>query len=310
VDDPFFMEFAAQGQNFFVAAGDTGSWKSSTTFIWPADDPFIVSVGGTDLTTTGPGGAWATETAWVDGGGGITFNHFAIPSWQTATAAGCSSCSKTLRNGPDVSANANFTFYVCADQTTCTANEFGGTSFAAPMWAGYLALANEQAVQNGGSPLGFINPAVYTIGLGANYGTDFHDITAGSNGFLATKGYDLATGWGSPAGSGLINDLAGGGGNPSFALSANPSTITITRGSSGTSTITSTISGGFNSSVALTANLAAAKFKPSTIAAPGSGTSTLKVSVGANVKTGTHTLTVTGTGGGITSTVKVTIIVQ
>ena len=50
--------------------------------------------------------------------------------------------STTFRNAPDVSANANFTFYVCADQTACTANEYGGTSFAAPMWAGYLALAN------------------------------------------------------------------------------------------------------------------------------------------------------------------------
>ena len=57
--------------------------------------------------------------------------------------------STTYRNGPDVSANANFTFYVCADQTTCTANEYGGTSFAAPMWAGYIALANQQAIANG-----------------------------------------------------------------------------------------------------------------------------------------------------------------
>ena len=52
--------------------------------------------------------------------------------------------STMYRNGPDVSANANFTFYVCADQTTCTANEYGGTSFAAPMWAGYLALVIEE----------------------------------------------------------------------------------------------------------------------------------------------------------------------
>ena len=73
----------------------------------------------------------------------------AIPSWQTAAAAGCASCSQSYRNGPDVSANANYTFYVCADQTTCTANEWGGTSFAAPMWAGYLALVNQQSVANG-----------------------------------------------------------------------------------------------------------------------------------------------------------------
>jgi kumamolisin len=308
-DDPIFMEFAAQGQNMFVAAGDSGKWPGNG-FYWPQDDPFIVSVGGTDLTTTGAGGGWATETGWVDSGGGIAPDNFSIPSWQVTAAAGCASCSKTKRNGPDVSANANFTFYVCADQTTCTANEFGGTSFAAPMWAGYLALANQQAVQNGESTLGFINPAVYTIGGGANYHTDFHDITSGNNGFGATPNYDLVTGWGSPNGAALINDLTAGGGNPSFSLSANPSTITITRGGSGQSTITSTISGGFNASVALSANLAAAKFRPNTIPAPGSGTATMKVSVGANVMVGTHTLTVTGTGGGVTQTVKVTIIVQ
>ncbi len=72
--------------------------------------------------------------------------------------------STTLRNGPDVSANANFTFYVCADQTTCTANEYGGTSFAAPMWAGYLALANEQAATNG-KTIGYINPTIYPDGF-------------------------------------------------------------------------------------------------------------------------------------------------
>ena len=89
-----------------------------------------------------------------------------FPPGRRAAASGCSSCSKTYRNGPDVSANANFTFYVCADQTTCTANEYGGTSFAAPMWAGYLALVNQQAVANGHHTLGFINPTLYTIGLG------------------------------------------------------------------------------------------------------------------------------------------------
>ena len=86
--------------------------------------------------------------------------------------------STTLRNSPDVAAEANFDFYVCADQTTCTANEYGGTSFAAPMWAGYLALANQQSVADGHSTLGFINPTIYQIGLGSGYDSDFHDITA------------------------------------------------------------------------------------------------------------------------------------
>ena len=308
-DDPIFMEFSAQGQNFFTAAGDNGRWPGAG-FYWPADDPFIVSVGGTDLTTASAGGPWKSETGWVDSGGGISPDNFAIPSWQTAAAAGCTNCSKTVRNGPDVAANANFTFYVCANGS-CTANLYGGTSFAAPMWAGYLALANQQAVQNGSSTLGFINPTVYTIGGGSSYGQNFHDITSGSNGWPATVGYDLVTGWGSPNGATLINSLtAGGGGNPDFTISANPNTLTIARGSSGQSTITTTVSGGFNSSIALTANIAAAKFRPSTIPAPGAGTSTTKISVGSNVKTGTHTLTITGTGGGITHTTTITITVQ
>ena len=79
------------------------------------------------------------------------------------------------------------------------------------MWAGYLALANQQEVANTGKTLGFINPTLYTIGLGSSYDTDFHDITSGSNGYSATTGYDLATGWGSPNGSGLINSLTGVG---------------------------------------------------------------------------------------------------
>jgi kumamolisin len=205
-DNPYFKEFATQGQNLFQAAGDSGKWTRSSP-IYPADDVYLTSVGGTDLETSHADGAWSSETAWVDGGGGISPNKFAIPSWQTTTAAGCANCSKTYRNGPDVSANSNFTFYVCADQTSCTANEYGGTSFAAPMWAGYLALANQKEVANGGKPLGFINPTLYTIGLGSTYDTDFHDITSGSNGYSATTGYDLATGLGSPNGSNLIKAL-------------------------------------------------------------------------------------------------------
>ena len=69
------------------------------------------------------------------------------------------------------------------------------------MWAGYLALVNQQAVANGGQTVGFINPTLYTIGVGSSYDTDFHDITSGSNGYSATTGYDLATGWGSPNGA-------------------------------------------------------------------------------------------------------------
>ena len=220
----------------FQAAGDSGKWSSSSK-IFPADDVYLTTVGGTDLQTASAGGSWSSETAWADGGGGISPDKYTIPSWQTAAAAGCSSCSKSYRNGPDVSANANFTFYVCADQTTCTANEYGGTSFAAPMWAGFLALINQQSIANGNKTLGFINPSLYTIGEGSSYDTDFHDITSGSNGYSATTGYDLATGWGSPNGVSLINALAGSVATAGYSLSASPSSVSVVKGNSGTSTI-------------------------------------------------------------------------
>jgi subtilase family serine protease len=312
-ENPFFQEFAAQGQNLFQAAGDSGLWKTNSA-IWPADDVYITSVGGTDLVTASAGGAWSSETAWVDGGGGISPNKFAIPSWQTTAAAGCSACSKTLRNGPDVSANANFTFYVCADQTTCTANEYGGTSFAAPMWAGYLALINQQSVANGHPTLGFINPLIYPIAAGSSYTTDFHDITSGSNGSSATTGYDLATGLGSPNGVALITALAGGGSTgPSFSLSASPGSVSVAQGGNGSSTITSTVSGGFSGAVALTATGqptgVTVTFSPSTIPAPGSGSSTMGIAVAATTVAGTYTITVKGTSGSTTATTAVSLTV-
>ncbi len=207
--DPYFTKMSAQGQNFFVASGDSSTW-SRRNEAWPADDANIVSVGGTDLTTSSAAGPWKSETAWADSGGGISPDKIAIPAYQKLSGVINSSNkgSTTLRNGPDVSANANFTFYVCADQTTCTANDYGGTSFAAPMWAGYVALANQQLKANGFATLGFINPFLYAFGVSSSYHTDFHDITSGTSGsFSAVAGYDLVTGWGSPNGTGLINAL-------------------------------------------------------------------------------------------------------
>jgi kumamolisin len=310
-DDPFFQEFAAQGQNFFTAAGDSAKWKAGN-FVWPADDPFLVSVGGTDLKTASAGGPWSSETAWVDSGGGISTNNFAIPSWQVAAAAACTSCSQTLRNGPDVSANSDFTFYVCADQTTCTANNFGGTSFAAPMWAGFLALVNQQAVANGQPVLGFLNPAIYTIYAGSGYTADFHDVTSGSNGFSATVGYDLVTGLGSPAGQPLIDALAGAGGGGDFAVAVAPKTVSVARGASGHAGVSITVSGGFSSAVALTASGQGSgvqvKFNPASIT--GAGRAVMQIRVASTATTGSRTITVTGTGGGKTHTATVTLSIH
>jgi subtilase family serine protease len=208
-DDPIFKEFAAQGQNLFVASGDSGAYKKRSRFVFPADDQFVTSVGGTDLVMASPGGAWQSETAWADSGGGPSPDGIATPSYQRSAGVitSANKGSTTLRNAPDVAAEGNTDNFICYDGKC--AGGWGGTSFAAPRWAGYLALVNQQSVSHGHATVGFLNPTLYTIGLGANYGTNFHDITSGSNGaYSAVKGYDLVTGWGSPNGAGLVNTLA------------------------------------------------------------------------------------------------------
>jgi len=307
-DDVYFTEFAAQGQNLFVAAGDDGAWSSSD-FYWPADSVYVTTVGGTDLVTTGAGGAWSSETGWGDTGGGIGPDDFTIPSWQVTAAAGCAQCSQSFRNGPDVAAEANFDFYVCADQEACSANLYGGTSFAAPMWAGYMALINQDALSKGDPVFGFINPAVYTIGLGSGYGAAFHDITSGGNTFGSTVGYDLSTGWGSPNGSGLIKALLGTVG-PNFSLSANPNSVTITQGNNGTSTITITPSDGFSGKVTLSASGlpsgVTAGFNPN----PATTTSTLTLTASATAATGTVTVTIQGMSGSLTNSTTLSLTVN
>jgi subtilase family serine protease len=309
--DPYFEKMASQGQNFFAASGDSSAWSASNE-AWPADDANIVSVGGTDLTTSSAAGPWASETAWADSGGGISPDSIPIPSWQQLSGVITSSNkgSTTLRNGPDVAANANFTFYVCADQTTCTANDYGGTSFATPMWAGYLALANQQAASNGDS-IGFIDPIIYPAALGSSYSTLFHDITSGSCGtYSGITGYDLCTGWGSPKTTGLINLLAGGTSTPSFTLSDSPSSLTITQGGSGSSTITVTDVGGFTGSVTL-----AASGLPSGVTAafgtnPTTGTSVLTLTASSTATTGSATVKITGTSGSLTASTTLALTVN
>jgi kumamolisin len=210
-DDPYFKKMAAQGQSFFKGAGDSGAWgNGSCSGAWPRDDAYLTSVGGTDLTTKGPGKGWASETGWVDGGGGYCpGDGIPIPSWQKlkGVITKANRGSTKYRNGPDVSGEANFDFYVCADQSGCTANVYGGVSFTVPMYAGYLALANQQAAAKKLPPPGFINPTIYPLGVGKGYATAFHDVTSGGNGNPPTKGYDLTSGWGSPNKDGLINAL-------------------------------------------------------------------------------------------------------
>jgi subtilase family serine protease len=84
-----------------------------------------------------------------------------------------------------------------------------------PQWAGIFALTNQMRAQAGKTPLGFANPAIYSIAQLPSYSSDFHDITTGNNtlagttvGFSAQPGYDLATGWGTPNVANLVTELA------------------------------------------------------------------------------------------------------
>jgi subtilase family serine protease len=218
-DDPIFQEFAAQGQSFVSASGDDGAFNDST-YSFPGVDPYITVVGGTVLTTTGRGGAWSAETAWPESGGGYV-SGTPIPSWQQLAGVVTTSNqgSPNWRNSPDVAAEADFDNPTVINGSFVTG--YGGTSFAAPRWAGFLALVNQQSVTNGRGTVGFINPALYNLGLSSNYSNALHDITSGSNpptagggsGFNAVPGYDLVTGWGSPAGAALIDQLAGASAN-------------------------------------------------------------------------------------------------
>jgi hypothetical protein len=208
--DQIFLQYAAQGQSFFSASGDSGAYTGS---IWqPLDDPNITIVGGTALSTTGGGGTWVSETVWTGSGGGISPNY-AIPSWQQGINMTTNQGSTTHRNIPDVAMCAT-NIYLIADNGITY--QSWGTSAAAPLWAGFTALVNQQAAANGLAPVGFLNPALYNLAQSANYASCFHDIATGSNvvsgsggKFLAVPGLDLCTGWGTPAGSGLINALAG-----------------------------------------------------------------------------------------------------
>lgn len=188
--DAVFQQGAAQGLGFFAASGDSGSddaGTGGTSVDYPASDPYVTGVGGTKLTVTSSN-AWSKETAWSGGGGGKS-TVFTIPSWQVPVQK---SAGGGKRQVPDVSALAapspGVSIYSQGSWGTV-----GGTSAAAPEWAAFATIYNQQATAAGKPRLGSANPALY-----AAKGTGFHDITSGSNGaFSAATGWDFTTGWGS-----------------------------------------------------------------------------------------------------------------
>ncbi len=245
--DNIFKQMAAQGQSFFQASGDSDAYTTGADSAngvdnpmlgnAPSSCPYITIVGGTSLSTTGPAGAWLSETVWnagsrmgqyVGSSGGIS-SYYSLPGWQAGIDMTANGGSTSQRNLPDVALTAD---NVYATGGNGSSGALCGTSCAAPLWAGVTALINQQAVTAGRGTIGFLNPAIYAIGKSAACQSNFHDIVSGNNCsasspslFYATAGYDLCTGWGTPAGQALIDSLAGAA-NPLLIMPASGFTCT------------------------------------------------------------------------------------
>jgi subtilase family serine protease len=219
-DSLFQKATTQQGATFFSSSGDEGATDYAdlnaqqvahvqTTSFAP-DSPWVTAVGGTTVHSLS---GTFTEQAWGtgDGASGGGFSRFySTPSYQKTLPAAAQQTMQNRRGVPDVAADADpstgLAIYVDGQWTMA-----GGTSAAAPVWAGIMAIANQRA----GHPLGFINPALYKLAAGSSYSQDFNDITAGNNAYTPThvQGYNAAPGWdpvtglGTPKADKLIPDL-------------------------------------------------------------------------------------------------------
>jgi len=226
--EQIYLQFALQGQTYLNASGDGDAWLGPIPF-GCLEDPYVTVVGGTTLTMNGVAASYASERAWNWGNvgdynwnpdgyagtsGGIS-TDVAIPVWQQGVNMVTNLGSTTFRNVPDVALTADNIFVVSSGGSQ---GIFGGTSAATPLWAGFMALINQQAAANGRPSIGFLAPTVYALASTTNYAACFHDVTLGNNAwdqsltkFFAVPGYDLCTGWGTPNGTNLINYLTAAG---------------------------------------------------------------------------------------------------
>jgi len=237
-ENRIFKQMAAQGQSIVSASGDNGAYDDGGTLSVddPASQPYVTGIGGTTLTTQYAGGPYSAERVWSDptdtsfsphgsGGGGGVSGYWGVPDGAGVT--GYPSYQKNLRpiqSGravPDVSLasdpqNSGYAIYFGGGWVV-----YGGTSCAAPLWAGITALVNAQRAAQSLGPIGFLNPPIYQLAQGARAQSDFHDTTTGDNLYYgAGAGFDDATGWGTPILSGLIPDLVAYGQAVSPAPSA------------------------------------------------------------------------------------------
>jgi hypothetical protein len=207
-----------------------------------------------------------------------------------------------------------FTVYSNGTAITGTA----GTSAASPLWAGFMALVNQQAASEGKPAVGFINPAIYAIGKGSHtvYTNCFHDVTTGNtfNGhnvfrYVAGPGYDLCTGWGTPMGSNTITTLAGVGTND-FVFAPSQAVFALAAGGTASGTITMTGMNGLAGSASFSIGEMPSAFTASVAPVSTTNATFFTITTASNTAPGSYSATLTGTVGGVTHAVALTIIVN
>jgi kumamolisin len=217
--DKVFARAVAQGVNIMIATGDSGeegcNGSTRVSAGWPATEPYVVAVGGTTVAFDASGKltetAWSGKTAAAGGSGGGISKLYPLPAFQNTFQT-----PYIKRSIPDVSFNANpnsgeLLWTSChPSQTTgaCTHGTgnwlvMGGTSMAAPQWAGFLTLVNEARTTAGKATLGYLNPIIYSLSASTRAQV-LHDVTSGSNGYSAGAGWDAVTGWGSMQADALL----------------------------------------------------------------------------------------------------------
>ena len=208
----------ANGVSMFVSSGDSGAYDCQARDLsdhrlsvdWPASSADAIAVGGTRLYLN-PNYSYRSETAWEDvlsaagGGGGFTTGD-RRPSWQAGPGV-ISSPSNSRRQVPDVSADAD-PGTPWAVYAQGRAAQVGGTSAATPFWAASMLLIGQYAASRGAGRLGYVNPILYALAASRPRYAPFHDVTTGANRhFRAGRGWDPATGLGSPDVYDLARDV-------------------------------------------------------------------------------------------------------
>ncbi|MBZ5592993.1 MAG: S53 family peptidase [Acidobacteriia bacterium] len=347
-----WQQAAAQGITVLVSSGDSGAAEcdaaSAATAVHGAgvnglcSTPSSTCVGGTefndkssaslywssaaDPVTKASAVRYIPETTWNDSGivpggsglwstGGGASTVYAKPAWQT----GYGVPADGRRDVPDVSLNASvhdgYLIYMNGGLYAT-----GGTSAAAPSFAGLVALVNQKT----GASQGNANPTLYTLASNQQNGgaAVFHDVATGSNtvpgftGFSAGPGYDPATGLGSVDGAVMVNHWADAPAAPAPGLQVglSASALSVAQGANASINVTVGVSGGFSSAVQLAATGVpagvTASFTPSSLGAPGSGASTLALSVDPQrAPAGTYFIQVSASGGTVTQSAFLTLTI-